>query len=558
MKNEKLCKMKGNIGLDLGKVSKKESSIRAQGSRIRLLMLDDDKSLLDVQEKLFLQASEYFRLPLDFFGAETLEQAEEVIRDSSPTVMILDKDLGRDSAGEKINGIDHIPHLLQVCPFMNIVMLTSSNKASDATEALKNGAFHYITKTDARNFDCLFQVMQRAHEASENKRLAQVAMHEKTLNVQGRSFSSNVMSDFPGKSDLVRGIRASLKVLSTNIPFSVFVSGPFGSGKGMLSKALNGVSFSGLVPEEEIDYFSVNLALKKGEALVEEVFGVEKDDGSRVILKKGLIDLLRHGTIFFENVSQADSDFEARLIELIEERSFRRVGGEKRNKLGDNRRIVFSDIHTLEELGKKHGLLPDFTNALGQAFEIKLTALKNRPSDVVEVIRALVPYVASKLDVPLEFEDLPQSFVVSFSSNVPVNGVKGIENALVRLINYAPKNKDGSPRMSQWRRYLDFEHVPKALRMKSTGTGIRQTILTANFLNEEKFLFFDGEKDSFPGLEKLKQDLEDKVISEAYEKFESVSRVAKVLKLPKSTLFRKLKDLKSRKGLLQSEGKLHG
>ena len=283
MKNEKLCKMKGNIGLDLGKVSKKESSIRAQGSRIRLLMLDDDKSLLDVQEKLFLQASEYFRLPLDFFGAETLEQAEEVIRDSSPTVMILDKDLGRDSAGEKINGIDHIPHLLQVCPFMNIVMLTSSNKASDATEALKNGAFHYITKTDARNFDCLFQVMQRAHEASENKRLAQVAMHEKTLNVQGRSFSSNVMSDFPGKSDLVRGIRASLKVLSTNIPFSVFVSGPFGSGKGMLSKALNGVSFSGHVPEEEIDYFSVNLALKKGEALVEEVFGVEKDDGSRVI-----------------------------------------------------------------------------------------------------------------------------------------------------------------------------------------------------------------------------------------------------------------------------------
>ena len=166
--------------------------------------------------------------------------------------------------------------------------------------------------------------------------------------------------------------------------------------------------------------------------------------------------------------------------------------------------------------------------------------------------------MASKLDVPLEFEDLPQSFVVSFSSNVPVNGVKGIENALVRLINYAPKNKDGSPRMSQWRRYLDFEHVPKALRMKSTGTGIRQTILTANFLNEEKFLFFDGEKDSFPGLEKLKQDLEDKVISEAYEKFESVSRVAKVLKLPKSTLFRKLKDLKSRKGLLQSEGKLHG
>jgi DNA-binding NtrC family response regulator len=262
------------------------------------------------------------------------------------------------------NGVDLTVAIKQTKPSVEIILLTAYGNIPDGVQAIKNGAFDYIVKGDDNNK--IIPLLQRAVEkANLTKRVAQLeAQLEDKFSFDSIIGNSN---------SLLQAIELAKKVAPTDT--TVLLTGETGTGKEVFSQAIHQSS-----SRKNKHFVAINCSAFSHDLLESEMFGhVAGAFTGATKDKKGLFEEANNGTIFLDEVGEMALDLQAKLLRVIENGEFIKVGESKVTKV-DVRIITATNRDLLKEI-EIGNFRQDLYYRLS-VFQIQLPALRERVSDI--------------------------------------------------------------------------------------------------------------------------------------------------------------------------------
>ena len=262
------------------------------------------------------------------------------------------------------SGVDFVSTLKSRYPFLEIILLTAYGNIADGVQAMKNGAFDYITKGDDN--DRIIPLLTKALEKVQlQKRVIQL---EQKVNKQ-YGFE-NILGTTPPIQDAILLAR---KVAPTEA--TVLLLGETGSGKEVFAQAIHTGS-----KRANHAFMALNCSAFSKELLESELFGhkagaftsANKD-------KRGLIEEAHQGTLFLDEIGEMPVELQAKLLRVLETGEFIKVGDTKSTKI--NVRIIAATNRNLEMEVKKGKFREDLFYRLN-VFTITLPALRERKKDI--------------------------------------------------------------------------------------------------------------------------------------------------------------------------------
>jgi len=318
----------------------------------KILVLDDEKNLLKVIR---------MRLEANGYAVSTALQAEaavEIATKEEIDLALVDLKL----VGK--NGIEVMGELHQISPEMPIIILTAYGTIKSAVEAMKRGAYSYVTKPfDYR--DLLLQIKN----GLEKSRLSKEVLRLRTM-VEGRYGFKNVI----GKSEKMKKVLAQVRQAAES-ESSVYIEGETGTGKGLLARTLHLAS-----SRKDGPFIVINCATIPENLLESELFGYEKGAFTGATRrKKGLFLQADKGTLFLDEISEMPLFMQAKLLQALEEKEFYPLGGEKPVKV--DTRLIAASNRKMKERVKKGDFREDLFYRI-YVIPIKVPPLRERKGDI--------------------------------------------------------------------------------------------------------------------------------------------------------------------------------
>lgn len=267
-------------------------------ARNKILIVDDEAGLrFGVRDFLELQGFEIDE-------AESCQSAQHLFRTSRPDVVIADYLLPDGTA------LDLLPRLKEIDAGIPLLILTAHGSIDLAVRAIKEGAEQFLTKP--LELPALLVILQRI---LENKRNLHKQLANKSREVR------TAIDPFVGSSPAIRALaEQARKVLLTESP--ILLLGETGSGKGVLARWIHANS-----SRSEEAFVDLNCAGLSHDLLETELFGHEKGAfTSAIASKQGLFEVAHRGTIFLDEIGDVDLQIQPKLLKVLEEKRFRRVG----------------------------------------------------------------------------------------------------------------------------------------------------------------------------------------------------------------------------------------
>lgn len=266
--------------------------------RNKILIVDDEAGLrFGVRDFLELQGFEIDE-------AESCQSAQQRFRTSRPDIVVADYLLPDGTA------LDLLPRLKEIDAEIPLLILTGHGSIDLAVRAIKEGAEQFLTKP--LELPALLVILERI---LENKRNLHKQRANKTREVR------TAIDPFVGTSPAILELaEQSRRVLATESP--ILILGETGTGKGVLSRWLHANS-----PRSEEAFVDLNCAGLSRELLETELFGHEKGAfTSATSSKQGLFEVAHRGTIFLDEIGDVDLQIQPKLLKVLEDKRFRRVG----------------------------------------------------------------------------------------------------------------------------------------------------------------------------------------------------------------------------------------
>ena len=270
----------------------------------KVLVVDDDKNILEVL-RIRLESEGY-----DVTVTSIADTALQLARDHLFGVALLDLKLAE---GEE-DGIELMQNLHQLNPEMPIIILTAYGTISSAVDAMKRGAYSYLTKPFDHH-ELLQQIqngLEKTNLSREVKRLRSMIADKYGINnIIGKS---NTMQEVLDKTS-----RAA------ETDSNVYISGESGTGKELIAKSLHLLS-----SRKDKPFVAINCASIPEGLLESELFGYEKGAFTGAAgKKKGVFSQAHTGTLFLDEILETPQAMQARLLRVLEEKQFYPLGGEK-------------------------------------------------------------------------------------------------------------------------------------------------------------------------------------------------------------------------------------
>src|ERR1022692_410970 len=334
-------------------------------------------------------------------------EAEHICRTQRPDAAILDYELPDG------NALGLMIRLKTIDPSLPIIILTGQGSIQRAVEAVKLGADQFLTKpVDLVTLTVLLQ------RSLFNSQIRQVQLADK------RRIGEHVTDTFVGKSASIQKLtEVAHKVLNTNSP--VLIEGATGSGKGILARWLHQKG-----PRSERPFVDLNCAGLSKELLETELFGHEEGAFTGAVQNKvGLLEIGHRGTIFLDEIGGLDLQVQPKLLKVLEEKSFRRLG-DVRERLVDVRLIPATN-RDLRELVRQKTFREDLYFRVS-AISLSVPSLHERIEDIPILARQLLDRVAADLGVhSAEISDEAMRYLQSYPW--PGN-VRELRNILERAV----------------------------------------------------------------------------------------------------------------------------
>lgn len=273
-----------------------------------------------------------------------------------------------------VDGLEVLNGLKSMDNDMSVIIMTAYGTVETAVAAMKNGAYDFITKPF--DPDHLTVIIERA---LENRRLlAENSLLREEL-AQTLGFSEII-----GQNDKMKEVsRLIQKVAGSDT--SVLLQGESGTGKELFARAIHNLS-----PRRDKPYVAINCAAIPRELLENELFGSEKGAyTSSVARKMGKFEIADHGTIFLDEIGDMDISLQAKLLRVLQQKCFERLGGNK--SIDVDVRVIAATNMDLNEMIKKKNFREDLYYRLS-VFPITIPPLRERVDD----IRPLSDYFINK------------------------------------------------------------------------------------------------------------------------------------------------------------------
>lgn len=326
----------------------------------KILVVDDDRNLLELA-RMRLESASY-----EVSTALTEEQAVETVKAEPVDLSIVDLQLVRQ------DGISLMQELHAINPEMPVIILTAYGTIESAVEAMKKGAYSYLTKP-FESRELLFQL----EKALENRRLNSEIKRLRGLLEERYGFNNIV-----AKSEKMRKV-LELVSRSAKTDSTIYLHGESGTGKELIAKAVHLSS-----DRRDQVFVAINCAALPEPLLESELFGHEKGAFTGAIRKTpGLLTQANKGTFFLDEIGDMPLSIQAKLLRVLEERKFYPVGAEKPVEV--DIRLIVATNKDLDAEVKKGAFREDLFYRI-HVIPIFLPPLRDRREDIPPLVEHLI------------------------------------------------------------------------------------------------------------------------------------------------------------------------
>jgi two-component system NtrC family response regulator len=445
-----------------------------------LLIVDDEKNYLVVLEAL-LGPEGY-----EIVTADSARAALRLIKEGDIDLVLTDMKM------PGMSGMELLDEAKKVKPEVPVIMMTAYGTIEMAVEAMKKRAFDYITKPFQNE-----ELKLTIRKALENYRL-----------IKENRLLSQALSDRYKYGNIIGKSKPMLEIYDlidkvAQSKASVLITGPSGTGKELIAKAIHYNS-----PRRERPFISVNCGALTETLLESELFGHERGAFTgAVALKKGRFELADEGTLFLDEVGEMPPPLQVKLLRVLQEMEFERVGGTKTITV-DVRVISASNRNLKEDVA--NGLFREDLYYRLNVIHLEVPPLKER----IEDIRLLVNHFIEKYrkDQGKEKIELsPEAWKPIYNYSWPGN-VRELENVIERAV------------------------------VLNSGGKISKEDLPSEISSEREEVSIEGFLPQGAKLQKTLEDIEEQLIRRALSQSNNVqSHAAEMLGITKSLMQHKMK-----------------
>ena len=424
----------------------------------------------------------------DVRQAATSEEALSEVSTRQPSLIVLDVWL----KGSSMDGIELLDRIKSGMPKLPIIVISGHGTVETAVSAIRKGAYDYIVKPFKAE-----KLLVTASRALENARLRQ-----ENEELKGKA---PIDDKLVGESQYIAQLRQKIaRVAPTNS--RVLITGPSGSGKELIARALHANSDRSSGP-----FKAVNAASMVPERVDEELFGVAGPDGHAS--KTGLLEKAHNGTLYLDEVADMPLETQGKLLRLLVEQRFHRIGGE--DDVQVDVRVITStsrDLAKEVQLGKFREELYHRLNVM----PMQVPPLTDRREDIPALVTHFIGQLAASTGLPAR--QIGDDAMAALQAHDWPGNVRQLRNNVERLLILAT----GDPQNP-----ITLETLPAEVSVVRANTGVTE--------NERVI--------AMP-LRDAREHFEREYLQAQIERFGgNISKTATFVGMERSALHRKLKSL---------------
>ncbi|MEO5359358.1 MAG: sigma-54 dependent transcriptional regulator [Nitrospirota bacterium] len=400
----------------------------------KILVVEDEKSMNDIL-KLLLEGEGY-----DVISAYDGREGLEILKKDIFDIVITDIKMPLGSGHEILKGVK------ELSPETMVLMITAFGTTEDAIEAMKSGAYDYINKP--------FKI-------DEIRLIVKNALERRLLSREVKNLRSQVVFTFQkvaGKSKAIRDLLLSIPKVAESAA-NVLITGESGCGKELIARAIHNLS-----KRAAKEFIPINCAALPEGLLESELFGYMRGSFTGANSNKtGLFEAADGGIIFLDEIGDMPQNLQAKLLRVLEDGSFRRIGGTK--DITVDVRIISATNKILKDEAAAGRFRADLFYRLN-VIPIHLPPLRERKEDIPVLIdyyldknnAAHVKFTRGAIDVMMKY---------------PWTGnVRELENTLDRLLTFTDKS------------VITEEEIPEDIR---SGQAVAQSASCVKFVEGVEF-----------------------------------------------------------------------
>ena len=446
----------------------------------------------------------------------SIDEAIRILSEQEVHAILLDKKLGDDLGDPNQNGILSIPRLLSMQPHLQILMVTGSDDDQDIVDAMRNGAFGYVLKGSKPGL-----LTEQIKNAVRYAMLSQDSLRSNHSDrAKGRK---GLVGGSPAITQLGRQVEALAKTET-----SVLLQGETGTGKTTVAELIHELRQL-FLKQESRPFIHLNMAAIPENLAESELFGAEKGSFTGCVgAKPGSFELANGGTLFLDEIGDAPMALQKKLLTVLDEGIFKRVGGTEYKK--SKFRLICATNKNLDELVKA-GLFREDLQMRISTITIRIPSLAERKQDIPQLVKCLLPKCCERGSIRVGFKDLPEDFIEHLKEAPLQGNIRGLVQQIERLLLFAPRDRRGRPIFKLWKSVPGLQIRAKEARISPGGISMDEIL--------ERKLDVVGDK-KFPGLFKFIEVITKQIFSEAHKKLETSSERARVLNVSQSVVSRQL------------------
>lgn len=389
----------------------------------KILVIDDEAATRRLMEQA-LKKQGY-----EMLTASNGDEGLKKVMEENPDIVLLDIQL------PGIDGINVLQKIREGNKDVIVIMATAMDDLKVAVNAMRLGAYDYISKPF--HIDDLILTVNKAMETSRLRREVSTLKEERSREIG--------IEKIIGISTHVQGILAMVKKVSASEASTVLIQGESGTGKELIAKALHYES-----PRREKPFMAINCSAVPETLLESELMGHEKGAFTDAkTMRKGIFELADGGTVFLDEIGDMPLQMQTKLLRILEERSFRRVGGTKDIEV--DVRILSATNKDLAKVVEEGTFRKDLYYRL-QVIPIYLKPIRERKDDIIPLAKHFIGYFNKKFHKDVK-RISPDAEKLILEYQWPGN-VRELKNVIERAILLGEGN------------LLTVEHLPVEMATK--------------------------------------------------------------------------------------------
>jgi len=381
--------------------------------RLPEVLIIDDEPLMRISISDALKAEGY-----NVASAATGSEGLKAIKDTSYDVVITDLRL------PEVDGVQILKTCRQISPQTKVLMITAYGSVDTAVEAMRIGAYDYITKPFS--MDELILTVKRL--------IALRDLEDENIYLKEKIEEKYDFSGIIGKSEKMQDIFEKIRIIAPT-DTTVLITGESGTGKELVANAIHFNS-----PRKNEAFIKVSCAALPETLLEAELFGHERGAFTGALKqKKGRFELAHKGTLFLDEIGEINQTVQVKLLRVLQEREFERLGGT--STINVDVRIIGATQRDLKKEVQKGNFREDLYYRLN-VVPVQLPPLRDRKEDILLLMEHFLKLYSKHMNKPLKGMSIEaREFILKY--DFPGN-IRELENAIRRAVTLS-RDKDIQP-----------------------------------------------------------------------------------------------------------------